>query len=384
MVKGKENKPVVLQVLPELEMGGVEIGTVEIAGGMQKHGITNFVASQGGRLVYDLEKIKVGHLTLPLKTKNPIKLYLNSLKLEKIIKENGINIVHARSRAPAWSAYWAAKRAGVKFITTFHGTYGLGPKGIKKFYNRVMTYGQLVIAISNHIKKHITENYRINEDKIRLIHRCVDIEKFSPAAVSQERIIRAVQENGIPEDLPVISLIGRITRWKGQHVLLEALSKLKDRDFFCLIVGSDQGRVKYTEELKELVKKYGLESKVKFIGQSFDIPALLMVSDIVLSTAVEPEAFGRAAIEGQAMGKIVIASNLGGSLENTIDGVTGKLYESSDPQALADAIRWALDLPLEEKKKISAAAIKNVKENFTKQIMCDKTIAVYNELINMD
>jgi len=132
------------------------------------------------------------------------------------------------------------------------------------------------------------------------------------------------------------------------------------------------------------VKKYGLESKVKFIGQSFDIPALLMVSDIVLSTAVEPEAFGRAAIEGQAMGKIVIASNLGGSLENTIDGVTGKLYESSDPQALADAIRWALDLPLEEKKKISAAAIKNVKENFTKQIMCDKTIAVYNELINMD
>ena len=335
-------------------------------------------------MVHDLEKIKVPHITLPLKTKNPIKLYLNSLKLEKIIKENGINIVHARSRAPAWSAYWAAKRAGVKFMTTFHGTYGLGPKGIKKFYNRVMTYGQLVIAISNHIKKHITENYRINEDKIRLIHRCVDIEKFSPAAVSQERIIRAVQENGIPEDLPVISLIGRITRWKGQHVLLEALSKLKDRDFFCLIVGSDQGRVKYTEELKELVKKYGLESKVKFIGQSFDIPALLMVSDIVLSTAVEPEAFGRAAIEGQAMGKIVIASNLGGSLENTIDGVTGKLYESSDPQALADAIRWALDLPLEEKKKISAAAIKNVKENFTKQIMCDKTIAVYNELINMD
>ena len=384
MSKGKEQKPVILQVLPELDHCGVEVGTVQIADALRQHGIKNFVASAGGRMVHDLEKIKVPHITLPLKTKNPIKLYLNSLKLEKIIKENGINIVHARSRAPAWSAYWAAKRAGVKFITTFHGTYGPGPKGIKKFYNRVMTYGQRVIAISNHIKKHITENYRINEDKIRLIHRCVDIEKFSPAAVSQERIIRAVQENGIPEDLPVISLIGRITRWKGQHVLLEALSKLKDRDFFCLIVGSDQGRVKYTEELKELVKKYGLESKVKFIGQSFDIPALLMVSDIVLSTAVEPEAFGRAAIEGQAMGKIVIASNLGGSLENTIDGVTGKLYESSDPQALADAIRWALDLPLEEKKKISAAAIKNVKENFTKQIMCDKTIAVYNELINMD
>ena len=383
MSKGKEQKPVVLQVLPELDHGGVEMGTIEIATALQEAGIKNFVASAGGRMEYELDKIKVPHFKLPLKTKNPIKLYLNSLKLEKIIKENGINIVHARSRAPAWSAYWAAKRAGVKYMTTFHGTYGLGPKGIKKFYNRVMTYGELVIAISNHIKKHMIENYQVDESKIRLIHRCVDIDKFSPSAVSQERIVRAIQENQIPEDLPIISLIGRITRWKGQHLLLEALSKIKDKDFFCLIVGSDQGRVKYTEELKELVKKFGLENKVKFIGQSFDIPALLMVSDIVLSTAIEPEAFGRAAIEGQAMGKIVIASNIGGSLENTVDGVTGKLFESNNPQALADALEWALTLPLEEKKKISAAAIKNVKDNFTKKIMCDKTIAVYNELINM-
>ncbi len=384
MSKGKEQKPVILQVLPELDHGGVEVGTVQIAEALKQHGIKNFVASAGGRMVHELERIKVPHFTLPLKTKNPFKLYRNSLKLEQIIRENGINIVHARSRAPAWSAYWAAKRAGVKFMTTFHGTYGLGPKGIKKFYNRVMTYGELIIAISNHIKKHILANYKVDESKIRLIHRCVDIEKFSPAAVSQERIIRAIQDNHIPEDLPIITLVGRLTHWKGQHMLLEALAKMKNRDFFCLIIGSDQGRVKYTNELKELVKKHGLESKVKFIGQSFDIPALLMVSDIVLSTSIEPEAFGRAAIEGQAMGKIVIASNLGGSLENTIDGVTGKLYESSDPQALADALDWALTLPEEEKKKISAAAIKNVKDNFTKQIMCDKTIAVYNELINMD
>jgi len=384
MTESLQQKPVVLQVLPELEHGGVEVGTVEIATALQECGIKNFVASAGGRMVYDLNRIKVPHLTLPLKTKNPIKLYFNSLKLEKFIKENGINIVHARSRAPAWSAYWAAKRAGVKFLTTFHGTYGLGPKGIKKFYNRVMTYGKLVIAISNHIKKHILTNYKVDENKIRLIHRCVDIEKFAPEAVTPERMIRAIKENDVPEDLPIITLVGRITRWKGQHVLLEALSKMKNRNFYCLIVGSDQGRVKYTAYLKELVKQYGLESKVKFIGQSFDIPALLMVSDVVLSCAIEPEAFGRAAIEGQAMGKIVIASNLGGSLENTVDGVTGKLYESNDSQALADALDWALALPADEKKKISAAAIKNVKDNFTKQIMCDKTIAVYKELINMD
>ncbi len=384
MVKGKEEKPVVLQVLPELQHGGVEWGTVQIAEALKKGGYTNFVASCGGRLVYELDKLKIKHFTLPLKTKNPFKMYLNSLKLAKIIKENGINIVHARSRAPAWSAYWAAKRAGVKFMTTFHGTYGLGPKGIKKFYNKVMTFGELIIAISKHIKSHMLNNYTVDESKIRLIPRCVDIEKFSPAAVTQERIIRAVADNNLPEDRPIISLIGRITRWKGQHILVEAMSKIKHKEAYALIIGSDQGRVKYTEGLKETAEKLGVADRIQFIGESFDIPALLMVSDIVLSTAVEPEAFGRAAIEGQAMGKIVLASDIGGSLENVVDGVSGRLFRSNDAQALAEAIDWALDLPAEEKKKISDAAIKNVRDNFTKQQMCDKTIAVYKELLKMN
>ena len=384
MEKGKEQKPVVLQVLPELQHGGVEWGTIQVAEALQQKGYTNFVASAGGRLEYELEKLGVKHFKLPLKTKNPLKLWLNSRKLEKIIKENGINIVHARSRAPAWSAYWAAKRAGVKYMTTFHGTYGLGPKGIKKFYNQVMTFGRLVIAISNHIKQHMIDNYQVDESKIRLIPRCVDVEKFTPQAVTQERIIRAVSDNRLPEDRPIISLIGRITRWKGQHLLVEAMSMIKNKDAYALIVGSDQGRVKYTEELKELTEKLGVSDRIRFIGESFDIPALLMVSDIVLSTAVKPEAFGRAAIEGQAMGKIVLASNIGGSLENLIDGVSGRLFQSGNAKSLAEAIDWALNLSPEEKQKISAAAIKNVHDNFTKQIMCDKTIAVYNELIKMN
>ena len=383
MVAKNKKKPVVLQVLPEMNHGGVEVGTVEIASGMQEAGIKNFVASSGGRMVYDLKKIKVKHFELPLKTKNPFKLWLNSKRLEKIIKENGINIVHARSRAPAWSAYWAAKRTGAEFLTTFHGTYGLGPWGIKKIYNRVMTYGKLVIAISSHIKNHMIKEYKFDESKMRLIHRCVNIDNFSPSKVSKERIEQALTENHIPEDKPVISLIGRVTRWKGQHLLIEALSKIKTKDFYCLIVGSDQGRTHYTNELKELVHKYKLDAKVQFIDHSFDIPALLMLSDVVLSTAIEPEAFGRAAIEGQAMGKIVLASNIGGSLDNTIDGVTGKLFESNNAKSLAKAIDWALNLAPEEKKKISSAAIKNVKDNFTKQIMCDKTIAVYQELMNL-
>ena len=380
-MSNNDKTPVVLQVLPEMNHGGVEMGTVEIASGLQEVGIKNFVASAGGRMVYDLQKLKVQHFELPLKTKNPFKLWLNSKKLEKIIKENGINIVHARSRAPAWSAYWAAKRAKVTFLTTFHGTYGLGPWGIKKFYNRVMTYGKLVIAISTHIKNHLIKEYKVPEEKIRLVHRCVNIDNFAPEKVTQERIIKALQDNHIPEDKPIISLIGRVTRWKGQHLLIEALSKVKAQDFYCLIVGSDQGRVHYTEELKRLVSKYKLDAKVQFIDHSFDIPAILMLSDVVLSTAIEPEAFGRAAIEGQAMGKIVLASNIGGSLDNTIDGVTGKLFESNNAESLAQAIDWALALSPKEKEKISKAAIQNVKEHFTKQIMCDKTIAVYRELL---
>ena len=383
MEVGKSNKPVVLQVLPEMNHGGVETGTVEIASGMVEQGIENYVASAGGRMVYDLQKLKVKHFELPLKTKNIFKMWWNAKKLAKIIKENNINIVHARSRAPAWSAYWAAKKTGAVFLTTYHGTYGLGPLKIKKFYNRVMTYGKLVIAISEHIKKHIIKEYNVPEDKIRLVHRCVNLDNFSPEKVSKERIIKTVQDFNIPESSPVISLIGRVTPWKGQALLIEALTKVKNSDFYCLIVGSDQGRTAFSNKLKEMVKKYGLESKVQFIDHSFDIPALLMVSNVVLSTAVEPEAFGRAAIEGQAMGKIVIASNIGGSLENTIDGVTGKLFESGNVDELAASIDWALSLSDEEKNKIGAAAIKNVKEHFTKEIMCAKTIAVYNELMSM-
>lgn len=384
MVKGTENKPVVLQVLPELEMGGVEIGTVEIAGGLQKKGIKNFVASQGGRLVYDLEKIKVEHLTLPLKTKNIFKMRKNADKLAQFIREKGINIVHARSRAPAWSAYWAAKKAGVHFMTTFHGTYGLGPWGLKKLYNRVMTYGERVIAISEHIKRHILANYKISEDKIRLVHRCVNTEKFSPETVTPERMINTVRDYNIPDDKKVLLLGGRITRWKGQHLLVEALSKVKNQNYYCIIAGDEQGREDYVKELKGLIAKYKLEDRVAIFGKVLDMPALMMVSNVILSTAIEPEAFGRIAIEGQAMGKIVVASNHGGSLDSVIDGKTGRLFYNNNAASLAEAIDWALSLSEEEEEKIAKAAIKNVKDNFTKEIMCDKTIKVYEELMASD
>lgn len=384
MAKGKEKIPVVLQVLPELEMGGVELGTIEIAGGLQKKGIKNFVASQGGRMVYELEKLKVEHLTLPLKTKNIFKMRKNADKLAQFIKDNGVNIVHARSRAPAWSAYWAAKKAGVHYMTTFHGTYGLGPWGMKKIYNKVMVYGERVIAISEHIKRHILANYKVAADKIRLVHRCVNIEKFSPEAVSSERMIKMVKDYNIPDDKKVLLLGGRISRWKGQHLLIEALSKLKNQNYYCIIAGDEQGREEYVNELKSLIKKYDLENRAAVFGKVLDMPALMMVSNVVLSTAIEPEAFGRIAIEGQAMGKIVVASNHGGSLDSITDGKNGRLFYNNNAASLAEAIDWALSLSDEDAEKITKAAVKNVKENFTKEIMCDKTIKVYEEIVNLD
>ena len=384
MEKNKEKNPVVLQVLPELNQGGVELGTIEIASELQKKGIKNFVASEGGRMAYHLDRMQVKHFTLPLKTKNPLKLWLNYRRLVKIIKENGINIVHARSRAPAWSAYWAAKKTGAKFLTTFHGTYGLKPKWLKLRYNRVMTYGDVVIAISNHIKQHILENYKCDEKKIRLIHRCVNVDNFDASKVTAERMIKLMEEHHLPEDKKIILLIGRLTRWKGQRLMIDALEKIRDMDFYCVFVGDDQGRTYYTEELQNTIAAKGMSERFAFIRHISDVPALMMISDVVVSASLDPEAFGRIAAEGEAMGRIVVASNIGGSLENIKDGVTGRHFEAGNADSLAEALRWALNLSEAERYKIGRAATEFVKENFTKQIMCDKTLAVYHELMNMD
>lgn len=383
MTKSKEKTPVVLQVLPAFGQGGVERGTLQIAEGLHKNGIKSFVASAGGRLEAQLKKIDTEHFTLPLTAKNPIKIIKNAFALKKIIKDKGINIVHARSRAPAWSAYLAAKWSGVKFVTTFHGTYGLGPMGIKKVYNKIMTMGEIVIAISNHIKNHILQNYpKTNPDKIRLIYRCVDVDNFDPKSVTSERMISFIKQFNIPNDKPIILSTGRLTHWKGQHLLIEALGKLKNKEFFCVLLGDPQGRNNYVDGLKELIKKYKLKGNVAFVPDTTDVPALMMLANIVTSTAIEPEAFGRMTIEGQAMEKIVIASNIGGSLENLIDGKTGKLFESGNADDLAAKLEWALSLNDAEKEKIGKAARKYVKDNFTKEIMCDKTIDVYKELLN--
>lgn len=376
--------PVVLQVLPSLVTGGVERGTVDMATAIAEAGWTAIVASSGGHMVRELDRAGAVHVTLPLNSKNPLVMRANVKKLVEIIRQYNVDIVHARSRAPAWSALKACEITGAHFVTTFHGTYNLGSwpfRGMKQKYNSVMTRGERVIAISHFISRHMQTTYGVNPRKIRVVHRGVDLGKFDPQKVSQERIIQLALRWRLPDGYPVIMLPGRLTRWKGQGVLIEALAQLGRRDVRCLLVGSDQGRTDYTEELKSLVERRGLTDIVHIVGDCQDMPAAYMLTDVVVSASTDPEAFGRVIVEAQAMGRPVIASNNGAGEENVVDGATGLLVPPGDPTALAEALNQVLALTPEQRHKMAEYAIGFVKKNFSRELMCERTLEVYREVL---
>lgn len=375
------DKPVILQILPRLEQGGVERGTIEVASAILDAGWTPIVVSGGGRLVHELERIGAEHITLPVYSKNYFTMRKNANLLVQIIKDRHVDIIHARSRAPAWSAKWAAEMADIPFMTTFHGAYNIGPIKLKKAYNRIMTEGVVTIAVSNFIKKHIIDNYGLDESKIRVIHRGVDIDRFDTAKVSPERMIALAKKWNLPEDRPVIMLPGRLTRWKGQLVLLDALAQMKHKDLRCLFVGSDQGRVSYRKEMDRHAKKLGLESIVQVVDHCSEMDVAYLLSDIVVSASTDPEAFGRVVPEAQAMGRIVVASNHGGATETVRDGETGFLFPSGDSKALAETLDKILDMPAAERDSIAKRAVDSVRSEFSKSKMCDKTLAVYREIL---
>lgn len=378
----EEKIPVILQILPRLETGGVERGTTEIAAAIKAAGWNSVVVSGGGRLVRDLERGGTEHITLPVYSKNPVVMRKNADRLAEIIKEKNVDIVHARSRAPAWSAKWACEKTGVPFLTTFHGAYNMGPFKIKKKYNRVMTAGVLTIAVSNFIKQHILDNYEgIEADKIRVIHRGADIERFDVAKVSQERLIALSKKWRLPEDLPVIMLPGRLTRWKGQLVMLDALAQMRHKNIRCLFVGSDQGRKRYRRELERKAKKLGLDSVVQFVDQCNEMDVAYMLSDVVVSASTDPEAFGRVIPEAQAMGRLVIGPDHGGATETIKDGETGFLFKHGDAKDLAEKLDAVLDMSAEEKQKTTQKAVQSVRGEFSKDAMCEKTINLYREIM---
>lgn len=378
-----ERRATVLQVLPAMnDQGGVERGTVEVAAAIVDAGGRALVASSGGPMEHDLKRVGAEHITLPLASKSPAVIWANIGRLSKLIEEENVDIVHARSRAPAWSAWRAARRTRTPFVTTFHGTYG-ARNWLKRWYNSIMTRGDRVIAISAFIAGHVRKLYGVTAQKIRIIHRGVDLNRFGPEHVSAERVVKLANDWRLTEGLPVIMLPGRLTRWKGQTVFLKAIAKLGRQDIRCLLVGSDQGRTAYRQELVNLIEEHNLGGVVRIIDSCRDMPAAYMLSDIVVSASTDPEAFGRVVIEAQALGRPIIATDHGGAKETVIVGKTGWLTKPGDVGELAAALDKALALDEQARKELSELAIKNVRENFSRETMCNKTLEVYDEVLNL-
>lgn len=377
---GPLRPPTVLQVLPALVMGGVERGTIDIAGAIVDGGGRAIVASAGGPMVHEVTRQGAEHVVLPVDSKNPWVMRKNIRRLANLAIAENVDIIHARSRAPAWSAWHAARRTGKHFVTTFHGTYGHG-NFLKRRYNSIMTKGERVIAISDFIAGHIHKIYGVPSSNIRVIPRGIDLERFDPAKVNPERVIDQAEKWRLPDGVPVVLLPGRLTRWKGQTVFIEAVKLLGRADVQCLMVGADQGRDRYRRELEREIESHGMSSTIHVIDDCDDLPAAYMLTDVVVSASTEPEAFGRVVAEAQALGRPVIATDHGGARETVIENETGWLTPPGDAPALAEAIGKILDQDTAAREKFAERAIKHIRDNFSKQKMCERTLDVYNEVL---
>jgi glycosyltransferase involved in cell wall biosynthesis len=373
----------ILQVLPGLNEGGVEVGTVQMAEYLHELNVFNMVASRGGKLVDALVQIDVHHVTLPLETKNPVSMMVNAWRLGRLIRRNRVTHVHARSRAPAWSAYLAVSLLNafrsqyVYFLTTFHGTYGDRP-AVKRWYNRVMLKGDAVIANSEFTKGHIIDVYGDPGIPIHVVHRGADIRRFDPAAVGQDAVDALRSRLGASESIPLILMVGRLSRWKGQHILVAALAALKDLRWVAAFAGRVENSA-YGQELQGMLSEENIEDRVCLLGSRDDVPLLYRAADVAVSASIEPEAFGRVAVEAQAMETGIIATAHGGSLETVIDGETGLLVEPSSVTAMSDALARALT-DLESFARMGRAGRRHVCKHFTEEQTCQGEFGVYTAL----
>lgn len=372
--------PAVLQVVPALMTGGVERGTVEIAAALARAGWRSLVASAGGPMVREIERAGAEHITLPLDSKNPLVIRRNIARLARLIETRNIDLVHARSRAPAWSAFYAARRTGRRFVTTFHNIYG-GETRLKRAYNAIMARGERVIAISDFVGAHARSVYHVTPSQLRVIPRGVDLGRFDPESVSQSRVIRLAGEWRLQDGVPVIMLPGRLTRWKGHLDLVEAASRMPHRDFQVLFVGSDEAKPRFRSELVRRIQQHRLEGVFHIVGECRDMPAALMLADVVVSASAEPEGFGRVIVEAQAMGRPVVATDHGGARETVLPGETGWLVPPGNRAALADALTEALALDAGQRAYMAAQARYWIAEHYDSRLMCEATLAVYDELL---
>ena len=377
----------VLQVIPKLGYGGAETGCYDIAHFLPENGCGSFIATSGGELIKFVKKDKVKLFRLPVHSKNPILILLNTLILIFYIIIFKINIIHARSRAPAWSCYFASLITRRVFVTTFHGTYNF-KSNLKKFYNSIMLRAKLTIAGSNFIFGHINENYNeylSKEKKLRVIFRGINIDYYNPKNISVLKQEKLKQEWGLTSNKFTIILPGRLTYWKGQEKFIESLNILIEdynvNNFQTIILGSDQGRKVYSKKLVNLVQRYSLNKKVKFISHCKEMPLAYSLADVVVSASIEPEAFGRVSVEAQSMGKPIIASNIGGSKETIINKKTGFLYKHDDPRELAKILNTVIQLSPDELKFIGNEGRKNITKKFDVETMCQSNLKEYRRLI---
>ena len=378
----------VLQVIPKLGYGGAETGCYDIAHYLPENGCESFLVTSGGELTKFINKEKVKLIRLPVHSKNPIIIFFNTIILIFIIILNNISIVHARSRAPAWACFFATKVTRRKFVTTFHGTYNFDNK-IKRFYNSIMVKSNLIIAGSNFIFSHIKNNYSdylSAQSKLLVIFRGINVDYFDSTTKTEAEESQLLKIWGIEENKKIILLPGRLTSWKGQELFLEAINlvniKLGYEAFYAVILGSDQGRDLFKKKLIRLTEQYRMSKQVKFINHCKDMALAYKVSDIVVSSSIEPEAFGRVVVEAQSMKKPVIASNIGGSNETIIDEKTGYFFETGNANSLCEEILKVLNLDETTLKTLGIEARKNIVSKFNVEKMCFSTYSEYKKLIN--
>lgn len=382
--------PTIVQVTPRLEAGGVERGTIEIAEAIALAGGRAIVVSEGGRLEPALEAVGGELVRMPVASKNPLTIRLNGKRLLRLIRERGVDLIHARSRAPAWSAYWAARAAKIPFVTTYHGVYD-EKLPMKRFYNSVMARGDLVIAISDHVASLVRDRHGVAHERLVTIPRGADLRAFSEEAATMDRVAALAAEWGVfHEARPILVFPGRLTRWKGQTLFLEAMARVKrargSNDCVALLVGgaaaTPKGRA-YRAELDRMVGDLGLEEMVRLVGHCDDMPAAYRLASAVVTASLEPEAFGRTIVEAMAMGAPVVAPAHGGALETVDDEKTGWLFEAGDAESLAMAIEHVLDIGPEGRQAAGAAGVKRARSLYSTTRMQASTITAYQRLLGL-
>ena len=378
----------VLQVIPRLGYGGAETGCYDLAHYLHEQNCSSYIVTSGGELLKYVNKKKVRIIRLPVHSKNPILMFLNTIFLTLIILFLNISIVHARSRAPAWSCFIATKITRRKFVTTFHGTYNFN-SGLKKFYNSIMLKSDLIIAGSNFIFSHINENYLeyLNyKKKFLVIFRGINTDYFDSSTIIETDEDKLFKKWEIKRGKKIILMPGRLTEWKGQELFVESINlvnkELGHEAFYAVILGSDQGRKIYKKKLMRLVEQYRLTNQVRFVDVCKKMPVAYKISNIIISPSIEPEAFGRVAVEAQSMGKPIIASNIGGSNETIIDNKTGFLFQSGKAESLSKKIIEVLQLDETTLKSMGNEGRKNVIKKFNIEKMCFSTYSEYKKLIN--